>query len=114
MLTPILPQVLGSTGHNEAMRPMGRPVQVAPVNPLQPIGPATTQMRFDRRRPELAERESETGAEFESTANGTTFAAAVLSAALPATARPLAPPYDHHGASAISEIVQIHIRDIEA
>lgn len=114
MLTPILPQVLGSTGLNEAVRPMGRPVQVAPVKPLQPIGPATTQMRFERRRPALAERESETDTDFEPTANATTFAAAVLSGAQPATNRPPTAPYAHQVASAMSDTAQIHLKDLEA
>lgn len=105
MLAPVLPLSTGTTNLNEAVRPMGRIVQVAPVNPPTPVEASTSQMRFEQRKqPEI---------DYEPPSNGTTFAAAVLSGALTPTPKTLSELYARIGASDIPDTMQMRLKDLQ-
>jgi len=107
MLTPALPLPIGTTNLSEAVRPMGRVAQVAPVNPPSPVEASTSQMRFEQRP------RSQPDIEYKSQSSGTTFAAAVLSGALTPTPKTLSELYARIGASDIPDNMQMRLKDLQ-
>ena len=107
MLTPVLPLATGSSSLNEAMRPMGRGLKVASVNPPMPVEAAASHMRFDQRSPPQQK------VHYETPDSGTIFAAAVLSGALTPTPKTLNELYARIGSSDIPDTMQMRLKDLQ-